>query len=39
MLIALIPIVGGIWLLVLYSTDGDIGQNESGTNPKEIGSN
>jgi uncharacterized membrane protein YhaH (DUF805 family) len=36
MLIALIPIVGGIWLLVLFCTDGVIGQNEYGTNPKEI---
>ena len=39
MLIALIPIVGGIWLLVLFCTDGVIGQNEYGTNPKEIVSN
>jgi uncharacterized membrane protein YhaH (DUF805 family) len=39
MLIALIPIVGGIWLLVLFCTDGVIGQNEYGTNPKETVSN
>jgi uncharacterized membrane protein YhaH (DUF805 family) len=39
MLIALIPIVGGIWLLVLFCTDGVVGQNEYGTNPKEIVSN
>jgi len=34
--ICLIPIVGAIWLLVLYCTEGDAGQNEYGTNPKEI---
>jgi len=38
-LIILIPIVGAIWLLVLFCTDGVIGQNEYGTNPKEIASN
>lgn len=35
-LIGLIPIVGGIWLLVLFCTDGDTGVNEYGENPKEI---
>ncbi|MES2780390.1 MAG: DUF805 domain-containing protein [Bacteroidota bacterium] len=35
-LIALIPIVGGIWLLVLFCTDGVAGPNEYGANPKEI---
>ena len=34
-LIALIPIVGAIWLLVLMLTDGDQGENEYGHNPKE----
>ncbi len=38
LLIALIPVVGGIWLLVLFFTDGVTGQNEYGTNPKEIAS-
>lgn len=38
-LIILIPIVGGIWLLVLFCTEGVVGQNEYGTNPKEIASN
>jgi uncharacterized membrane protein YhaH (DUF805 family) len=36
MLIALIPIVGGIWLLVLFCLEGVTGQNEYGSNPKEI---
>jgi uncharacterized membrane protein YhaH (DUF805 family) len=39
MLVALIPIVGGIWLLVLFVTDGTTGQNAYGTNPKEIAAN
>lgn len=39
MLIGLIPIVGGIWLLVLFCTDGNPGANEYGVNPKEIGNN
>jgi uncharacterized membrane protein YhaH (DUF805 family) len=34
--IALIPIVGAIWLLVLYCTDGNAGANKYGANPKEI---
>jgi uncharacterized membrane protein YhaH (DUF805 family) len=39
MLIALIPIVGGIWLLILFVTDGVSGSNEYGMNPKEITAN
>lgn len=35
-LIALIPIVGGIWLIVLLATDGKPGVNEYGSNPKEM---
>mgnify|MGYP006074627261 FL=1 len=35
LLIALIPIIGSIWLLVLYATDGNPGENEYGSNPKE----
>jgi uncharacterized membrane protein YhaH (DUF805 family) len=35
-LIALIPIVGGIWLIVLYCTDSDPGVNKYGPNPKEV---
>jgi uncharacterized membrane protein YhaH (DUF805 family) len=34
-LIALIPIIGAIWLLVLVCTDGNAGENEYGANPKE----
>jgi uncharacterized membrane protein YhaH (DUF805 family) len=35
MLIALIPLVGGIWLLVLFCTDSQSGPNKWGENPKE----
>ena len=35
-LISLIPIIGGIWLLVLFVTDGNLGENEHGANPKEM---
>ena len=33
--ISLIPIIGGIWLLVLLCSDGISGQNEYGINPKD----
>jgi len=36
MLISLIPLIGGIWLLVLFVTDGNPGENEYGANPKEM---
>ncbi|MFT5479942.1 MAG: uncharacterized membrane protein YhaH (DUF805 family) [bacterium] len=36
-LIALIPLVGGIWLLVLLATDSQNGANEYGVNPKGLG--
>ena len=35
-LIAFIPIIGGIWLLVLMIIDSDIGENKYGPNPKEL---
>jgi uncharacterized membrane protein YhaH (DUF805 family) len=35
--IALIPIIGGIWLLVLLCTDSEAGTNKWGPNPKGIG--
>jgi len=35
-LISLIPIVGGIWLLVLTVTEGTFGENQYGPNPKEV---
>ena len=38
-LIALIPLIGGIWLIVLFATEGDKGQNAYGPDPKESGSN
>ncbi len=34
LLIAFIPIIGGIWLLVLYLTDSQLGTNKWGPNPK-----
>ena len=33
-LIVLIPLIGGIWLLVLFCTDGVPGENQYGPNPK-----
>ena len=35
LLVSLIPLIGGIWLLVLMATDGQPGDNKYGTNPKE----
>ena len=35
-LISLIPIIGAIWLLVLFVTDSNPGENEYGANPKEV---
>lgn len=34
-LVAIIPLVGFIWLLVLFVTDSQPGDNEYGPNPKE----
>ena len=36
--IALLPLIGSIWLLVLFCTDSKPGANEYGENPKESGS-
>lgn len=36
LLLALIPIIGSIWLLVLLVTDSRPGSNEYGPNPKEL---
>lgn len=35
-LINFIPIIGGIWLLVLLLTNSNQGENKYGANPKEI---
>ena len=35
-LIALVPFIGGIWLLVLLATDGTQGDNQFGPNPKTL---
>ncbi|SHK61204.1 DUF805 domain-containing protein [Epilithonimonas mollis] len=34
-LIAFIPIIGTIWLLILFCTEGTPGTNQYGVNPKE----
>jgi len=36
MFIALIPLIGGIWLIVLMVTDSNPGENQYGQNPKEV---
>lgn len=36
LLVGLIPIVGAIWLIVLFVKDSDPGKNEYGPNPKKI---
>ena len=33
-LISLIPLIGGIWLFVLFVTEGDKGANQYGPDPK-----
>lgn len=33
--VGLIPIVGAIWLIVLFAQEGDSYENEYGSNPKE----
>ena len=35
-LIILIPLIGSIWLLVLAVTDSNPGENQYGSNPKEV---
>lgn len=35
LLISFIPIIGGIWLLILCATEGTPGTNQYGVNPKE----
>ena len=34
--IILIPLIGAIWLLVLFCTEGDKGDNQYGPNPKAL---
>ncbi len=34
--VAFIPLVGAIWLLVLFFTEGDKGNNQYGSDPKQI---
>ncbi|QEE48572.1 DUF805 domain-containing protein [Flavobacterium alkalisoli] len=33
-LVGLIPVIGSIWLLVLFATEGDRGDNQYGADPK-----
>ena len=35
--IAFVPLIGGIWLLILVCTEGNKGPNEYGEDPKEEG--
>jgi uncharacterized membrane protein YhaH (DUF805 family) len=35
-LVSLIPLVGGIWLIVLMCTEGQSGENRYGANPKQV---
>jgi uncharacterized membrane protein YhaH (DUF805 family) len=35
--IALIPLIGAIWLLVLFFTEGNKGENQYGSDPKSSG--
>lgn len=35
-LISLIPLIGAIWLIILYATDSQPGPNKWGPNPKEV---
>jgi len=34
-LVGLIPLIGAIWLLILFATEGNKGENEYGPDPKE----
>jgi len=36
-LVRLVPVIGGIWLLVLYATEGEAGPNRYGEDPKNTG--
>ncbi|RCW91640.1 DUF805 domain-containing protein [Winogradskyella arenosi] len=38
-LISLIPLIGGIWLIILFATEGDHGANAYGPDPKQEASN
>jgi uncharacterized membrane protein YhaH (DUF805 family) len=36
LLVGLIPVIGLIWLLILWVTEGTPGENQYGPNPKEV---
>jgi uncharacterized membrane protein YhaH (DUF805 family) len=35
-LIALIPLIGTIWIIILFATNGDQGSNQYGADPKAV---
>ena len=37
LLVSFIPLIGAIWLLILFFTDSKVGENKWGPNPKGIG--
>jgi len=37
LLVGLIPLIGGIWLIIMMATEGDRGSNEYGPDPKSEG--
>ena len=36
LLVGLIPLVGSIWLIVLFATEGNTGENQFGEDPKAV---
>lgn len=36
LLVGFIPVLGAIWLIILFATEGTPGENEFGINPKEV---
>jgi len=36
LLVSFIPIIGAIWLIILFVTDSNPGENQYGANPKQI---
>ena len=36
LLVGLIPLVGSIWLIVLFAAEGNVGENHFGEDPKAI---
>ena len=36
LLLILLPLIGWIWLIVLFATDSNLGENKYGQNPKDL---